>query len=212
MIDRLSSLKNIIFDFDGVILDTVDIKTKVFSSLYAHESLDFQEYVVKYHLAHGGISRVKKIEHFEEVLSQGDQVCENKIQQKITEFTNLNLRKVLKADFIPGVLEFIKFKSNKSQLFVCSGVPEKELKLIIKKKKLEHYFKDIFGSPTGKRDIILSIIDKYDLLSSEVVFIGDSMTDYQAAIETGIQFIGIKNAFTEFPESVTEITSFDDLM
>ena len=57
-------IKAILFDFDGVIVDSVEIKTEAFRDLFRQESADDLERILDYHKAHGGISRVKKIEYF----------------------------------------------------------------------------------------------------------------------------------------------------
>ena len=49
-----------IFDFDGVIKDSVRVKSDAFVLLYASEGEEFQKRVEEYHLAHGGISRYEK--------------------------------------------------------------------------------------------------------------------------------------------------------
>src|SRR5688500_11982342 len=53
--------KAVIFDFDGVILKSVEIKTQAFLSLFA----DYPEYrdrILRYHLDNLGVSRYKKFE------------------------------------------------------------------------------------------------------------------------------------------------------
>ena len=52
--------KNIFFDFDGVILDSVECKTRAFQKMYSKFGNDISEKVKKYHLDNGGISRYEK--------------------------------------------------------------------------------------------------------------------------------------------------------
>src|SRR3989304_1573816 len=53
-------IRAIIFDFDGVIVESVDIKTKAFARLFEHEGKVVVEKVVDYHLKNGGVSRFDK--------------------------------------------------------------------------------------------------------------------------------------------------------
>ena len=57
-------IKAIIFDFDGVIVESVDIKTKAFARLFEHEGKVVVEKVVDYHLRNGGVSRFDKFRYF----------------------------------------------------------------------------------------------------------------------------------------------------
>ena len=49
----------IFFDFDGVLVDSVSIKTEAFRKLFKGFGQQCVEALVYYHIEHGGISRVK---------------------------------------------------------------------------------------------------------------------------------------------------------
>jgi beta-phosphoglucomutase-like phosphatase (HAD superfamily) len=56
-------MKAIIFDFDGVLVESVDIKTDAFRELFK----DYPQYVdefAAYHEYNGGVSRFEKIKYF----------------------------------------------------------------------------------------------------------------------------------------------------
>ena len=54
-------VKCIIFDYDGVISESVNVKTQAFAKIYECFGSDVVEQVVKHHLANGGVSRYNKI-------------------------------------------------------------------------------------------------------------------------------------------------------
>ena len=53
-------IKAIIFDFDGVICESVNVKTIAFKKLFA-DYPEHQDRIVEYHLVNGGISRYEKL-------------------------------------------------------------------------------------------------------------------------------------------------------
>ena len=61
-------IKTIIFDFDGVILESIDVKTEAFKKLYQPYGSNISNKVVKNHLANGGISRYEKIKIYHKQL------------------------------------------------------------------------------------------------------------------------------------------------
>ena len=61
---KLTSIKTIFFDFDGVIADSVDIKTKAFAKLFKRYGDEIVKKVVEYHLSHGGVSRYDKFRYY----------------------------------------------------------------------------------------------------------------------------------------------------
>ena len=80
---KIKSIKNIIFDFDGVILDSVSCKTDAFYELYLPYGKTIAEKVKNYHIKNNGTSRFEKFkywhkEYFNEIISD----------KKITELSN----------------------------------------------------------------------------------------------------------------------------
>ena len=61
VIDTIQSKKLFIFDFDGVIVDSVDIKTEAFGEIYSNYGSSITEKVKNYHIENGGLSRYEKI-------------------------------------------------------------------------------------------------------------------------------------------------------
>ena len=59
-------LKGIIFDFDGVIAESVQVKSDSFAALYKPYGLDIVKKVVEHHEANGGMSRFYKFRLYHE--------------------------------------------------------------------------------------------------------------------------------------------------
>ena len=53
----LLNYENIIFDCDGVILDSNEIKTDAFVKLFEHYPKNKISQLINYHKKHGGVSR-----------------------------------------------------------------------------------------------------------------------------------------------------------
>ena len=203
--------KCIIYDFDGVICDSVHLKTNAFMSMYESYGTDVVEKVRSYHLLHGGISRFEKFKYFNEVILKKN-VSDEELVELGNCFSRIVLDKIVAAPLNQGVLEFLESKISCSLQFICSGTPNEEINYIIREKSLSRYFTDVFGSPDSKTLIINRILSKYDLKSSDVLFLGDAMTDYIAAKDTSIDFIGIDNLDTSFPKETKIIKSFNQLL
>ena len=57
-------LKGIVFDFDGVIAESVQVKTNAFAELYGPFGNDVVQKVISHHEANGGVSRYEKIKYY----------------------------------------------------------------------------------------------------------------------------------------------------
>ncbi len=184
----MKKTKAIIFDFDGVIAESMDIKAKGFAFLFK----DYPEYVdeiVKFHLAHGGMGRISKFEYIyanflNKPLSEEEKV---KLSEQFSDFV---FNEILKCPLVKGAKEFLEKYYKDFDMFVVSGTPDEEIKKIVLERGLEKYFVGIFGSPKKKEQINRELLDKYGYLPQEVVFIGDSIDDYIGVKDLGIRFIG----------------------
>ena len=195
--------KVVFFDFDGVILDSVDVKTKAFAEMFKKYGASIQKKVVKYHLENGGVDRYKKFKYFYENLLNLS-IDDKKIQELAEQFSNLAFNKVLKSDYIAGAYEvLVSLNKNNIPAFVVSGTPDLEIKSIVEKKGLSIFFIEVHGSPRNKTDITKDILNRYNYNSGGCIFLGDSMSDYQAALENGMDFLGIVpvNGTSPFPET-----------
>lgn len=75
---------------------------------------------------------------------------------------------------------------------------------------MNHLFKGLFGSPTIKSAIIQNIISEVGCKKEDCLFFGDTITDFKAANDSNVKFIGIKNDETIFPEGTFIIENFTD--
>ncbi len=183
------SVKAIVFDFDGVLAESVSVKGDAFYDLYEDAGKEIQEKVLAHHLANGGVSRYDKIRHHEAELL-GRPATEEEVEERAQLFSDLVEDKVVASDWVKGAKEFLEHASGSLPLFVASATPQEELKRIIAGREMTHYFKSIYGSPQKKAEHLRTIMDEHGWLGDDVVMIGDTISDYNAAQAVGAHFIG----------------------
>ena len=183
------AFRGIVFDFDGVILESADVKTEAFVELYAGHGAAVVARVREHHLANLGISRFKKFAWIAEnvlgrPLSDADSAA---LGQR---FTDLALARVLAAPFVPGVEAALAALTARGlAMFVASGTPHDELHMIVKHRGLAPAFREVHGAPREKPEIVGDVLARHGLAPAEVLFIGDGMTDYKAARQAGTEFL-----------------------
>lgn len=186
----LLNYENIIFDCDGVILDSNEIKTDAFVKLFEHYPKNKISQLIKYHKKHGGVSRYEKILYFFNIILEKN-ISEIEINLLAKRYSEISLENVKKSNFIPGLLDLLIFlKNNKKKLFVVSGSDEKDLKKIMKHKKINKYFHKIKGSPKNKSDNLTELITNFTERKNSV-YIGDSEHDFKISKSLGFEFIFI---------------------
>lgn len=181
-------IKSILWDFDGVIAESVNVKTDAFYEMYLPFGKDVAERVVEHHMEHGGVSRFEKFRHYHNTLLN-IKLTDQDIKTMSQTFSDLVLSKVVSSPYIPGVIEFIRETQSKYKHFVISGTPHEEMKEIVSQRNIQDLFQDVMGSPKTKTEWIYELVKNNRIEISQSVFIGDAMTDFKAATETGMKFV-----------------------
>ena len=186
-------IKNIIFDFDGVILDSVPVKTEAFRKLFENYPQDKVNQLIEYHLVNGGKSRYVKIKYFfNEILKQD--ISENEILQYAQKYSKLTKQELSNKKYlIEDTLNFIMNNHKNYNMHIASGADENDLKYICDRLGLEKYFLSINGSPMIKGIIVQEILEQNNYLREETILVGDSINDYEAAKANSIEFYGYNN-------------------
>jgi len=183
----MTATRAVILDFDGVVLESADIKTEAFRELFADRPRHVDA-IVAYHLANAGISRFVKFdwiyqELLHEPLSEAERLALSE------RFSAIALHRVLTCPFVPGARDAIAALSGRIPVFVASGTPQAELELIVERRGLAGRFARVWGSPTTKEQAIRAVLGECSLAAADVVFVGDGQSDLAAAQASGACFV-----------------------
>ena len=208
-------IKIIILDFDGVLVESVHVKTSAFKQLFQEYPAAISE-ITAYHENNGGISRFEKISYiYREILKQDLSAAmhENLCQR----FSALVLQGVVAAPSVPGAEKFLYFCQERVPLMILSGTPEDELQTIVSARGWNKFFEGVYGSPTTKVEYLTTICTKQGIQPQEALYVGDARTDYEAAQKAGVQFIGrinldVPEQFSDCNDQILLISDLFDLM
>ncbi len=201
----------IIFDFDGVICDSVDIKTEAFLALYTGFDASILTEIKNYHLANGGISRYKKIKFFEENIL-GRNLSNSQLLNLVDKFSENVIQNVIRANYISGAYEFLEIAQNKFKIYLCTATPQFEIEIILAEKHIDNYFDAVYGSPDDKFILFNRIMIEHNVKAQEIIYFGDSLSDLDVAKYYGIDFIGISTNERYFPSGTIVYNDFNEII
>ncbi|MGE4504001.1 MAG: HAD family hydrolase [Desulfovibrionaceae bacterium] len=184
-----------VFDFDGVLADSVEVKTRAFEQLYLPHGPDVAARVVKHHRTNGGMPRREKFHHYQYAFL-GIPATAPDLDRLCTAFSGLVVDAVSSAKEIPGAEAFLRHWSSLIPLYVDSASPDKELDVILRRRGLDHFFRQVYGSNGNKRENLAAILDHGGYTPDRVLFFGDATSDLKAARTCGTGFIGLGAAPT----------------
>ena len=180
-------IKNIIFDFDGVLADSEILVARAFSKYLESHNITFS--VNEFSIYAG-----KKTFQVIDELSKKFKIQDQKIFFKdIMSIANNIYSKDLQP--VLGAKHFLE--NNTKKIFIGSNSMKKRILIGLKKMKLDHFFVedkifsfDVVKNPKPHPDIYLEAINKHNLIQSETVIVEDSAVGIQSGVAAGIKVIG----------------------
>jgi phosphoglycolate phosphatase-like HAD superfamily hydrolase len=183
----LNPLRVFILDFDGVVIESNDVKTRAFEKVFER----FPEHsnaMMEFHHAHVSVSRFAKFDHLAGLLGRSaDAALKGDIA---ADFSRRVLEGMMAVPLVSGAEDFLKKAAARYPLYLASVTPEQELKWILAERGLAHWFDGVYGCPPWtKPNAIRDILLKEGVRPSSAMLIGDSAGDQRAAMETGVRFL-----------------------
>lgn len=184
---ELNQYQTLVFDCDGVVLNSNKIKTQAFYEATRHYGQQPAQALVDYHLQNGGISRYVKLNYF---LTQimGKSLDKVELDDLLLRFSQAVKQGLMTCEIAEG-LDQLKAKTPNANWLIVSGGDQAELREVFSERGLDHYFEGgIFGSPDTKDTILAREIEN-GTITMPALFLGDSKYDYQAAQTARLKFI-----------------------
>ena len=194
----IKKYKTIVFDCDGVVLDSNIVKTQAYfrtaKSLGAGDAQ--AQALVDYHVKLGGISRYHKFDwYLREVLQEP--VTDAAIKALLDGFSKELEVGLMQCDLAKGLFDLRD--ASKANWLILSGGDQQEIRDLFAKRKIDKLFDGgLFGSPDNK-DEVLAREKANANISQPALFIGDSKYDYESATRAGLDFVFISD-WTEVPD------------
>ncbi len=196
--NNITSYKTILFDCDGVILNSNKIKTRAFRLASIPFGNEASKALEDYHLINGGISRYEKFDYFLTSIVQIK--CMKKKDLYLNKLLNIyaaeTTKGLLDAEITYG-LKSLRDKTKAASWLVVSGGDQEQLHYVLKRKNIINFFDGgVFGSPDKKSEIITREL-KNGNIKLPALFLGDSALDHKVSVFNGIDFIFV-SGWTEF--------------
>lgn len=205
----VKNYNTLLFDCDGVLLNSNKVKTEAFFEVAKKYGVDFAEELVFFHLNNGGISRYRKFEHFKNIiLPENNNVV---VETLIEEYAKRVADGLMACGIAEGLFDLRKHARNANWL-VVSGGDQAEIRRIFEARGISKLFDGgIFGSPDDKETIVEREL-RSGVIKEDSLFIGDSKYDRIVAQKFRFDFLFVsewseckKEDFSDSP-SVAKIS------
>jgi phosphoglycolate phosphatase-like HAD superfamily hydrolase len=184
ILDRYSVL---FWDFDGVIKESVDTKTRAYLALFEPFGAELAQRVREHHEHNGGLSRLEKIPLY--LSWAGVQPTAQHVRDYCDSFAAAVRQRVIGCAWVPGAREYLRDNNTRQRFVLISATPEEEMKYIIEALGMTSWFHEVHGAPRPKAAAVRSVLQRWACAAENALLIGDSTADYEAACSAGVQFL-----------------------
>ena len=183
---HLDAYKAILWDFDGVIKDSVDIKIEAYLNLFENVDPRVHLKIAAHNLSCIGHSRLNKIPLYLEWSGLG--ATKENVQLYLDKYSQLVRNAVIESEWVPGVLEYLNKEYLNQKFALITATPQLEIVEILEELRIRKYFQIIYGAPVEKIEAIELIKNDWNIDDKSILFIGDSEGDLEAAVFHQLDF------------------------
>ena len=205
MITLLIMIKNIIFDFDGVLVDSEVLAAKSFCRYLSKRNIEFSE---KEFSKFAGKKTIQVVSELSSLFNIADK---QSFFNDIMSFANSLYSNELQA--VLGATNFLR--NTNHNRFIGSNSPKERILRGLKIVGIDNYFNensissfDLVKNPKPAPDIYQRLMDIDNLDKEETIIVEDSVFGIQAGVEVGVKVIGL-TAGRHWHEDRSEQELFD---
>ena len=181
-------IKNIIFDFDGVLVDSEKLVGRAFAQYLIDRNIPFSEEEFALYAGKKTIHIIQELSvkfNIENEKNFFDDIMKIALDIFVNELTP-----------VPGAENFLK--NSNCNFFIGSNSMKERILIGLKKVNFESYFKedkifsfDMVSNPKPEPDVYLKVIETYKLNKDETIIIEDSAVGVMAGVAAGVKVIGL---------------------
>lgn len=177
----------VFWDFDGVIKDSVAVKSVGFQQLFLPYGAEIAERVRRHHEVNSGVSRYEKIAEYLQWV--GEPATTARVEELCVRFSGLVMQAVVDAAWVPGVREYLLANHLRQPFVLVTATPAAEIRQILDTLQLGQCFREVHGAPTSKADAIRGALQRLHFEPARALMVGDADTDRRAAAANGVAFL-----------------------
>jgi phosphoglycolate phosphatase-like HAD superfamily hydrolase len=210
MINELDPSK-VVFDFDGVLVKSNELKRECFlkvANLYSEQIFDR---FVKYCERHPGETRFQKMRWLARKLNE--ESIDITRDQLVSQYSYCVKTSLNELEYVDNLRE-LKQSGPSVPWSIVSSAPRDEIQWYLEQRGWNDLFEDgIYGAPRTKAEVFEKEYDTND--RRQMLFIGDSESDFEVAQEYGIDFVFVSqwsgDPWLSETDGVSTATSVADL-
>lgn len=205
-----SKKKMILFDMDGTLWDTLETTCQNANEFLKEMNIEGHEITLE------TVRKTMGCNHKDAAFNYFPFLDEETRDEYLTMCSARNAKTLAKVGGIlyPKLEETLKILSEKYMLAIVSNCSGPYLEAFVTSSKLDYIFVDEVAAgkeKLSKADAITMVLNKHKIKKEEAIYVGDTIRDYDAATEAGIDCIYCRYGFGEIPNAKYIVDKFEEL-
>lgn len=192
-------IKTVVFDFDGVIVDSNRLKDEAFFRLFEGD-VKVSAGLIADVLARNVGTRFDILRDIFVRAGANEEKISELVDEGAGRLDTLVQDGIAKQGLAIGTAETLAGMAGKFCLYINSATPEEALQATVAALGIGHYFKGVHGIPPArnKEENLQAILGREGIDPVEAVVIGDGIGDMRSARAVGAHFIAIASGFYDW--------------
>jgi phosphoglycolate phosphatase-like HAD superfamily hydrolase len=189
--ELIRAARALVFDFDGTLVDSNEIKWQAFETCFAEFAAERDE-ILAYCRSYHHVPRGEKFRHVYETILGRPYTAEVAAMLH-ARFASVTTHAIVRAAEIPGAGAFTAAVAGRTVTGLLSSTPHEVLLSIVGARGWKERFSVVRGAPVVKAAWLRQFHATQGLDPHAVVFFGDMPEDAAAAADAGCVFVGVAN-------------------
>lgn len=201
-----ANIECVVFDFDGTLVDSNNIKRNSFFDTV--EGVSGGAAIMERLLSAPDMGN--RFDTFKRFVTAAS-LSVSRANEFAEAYGQQCKRLIVACDYIPGASQLLaRLRADHIKIFINSATPVTALCQIVQLRNLTDKVDGLYGSPASKEANLLSILKKTSCQPQNTLVVGDGEDDRASAASVGCQFVGVGHQI-EWQDTTT-VTDLTDLL
>jgi len=185
------AIRVIVFDYDGTLVDSNAIKREAYRPLFpaGQRYDDLLAAVLEQNPAGTRRDIIREILMCTGASAAMADSLDYQVEELAEQYDQIATEGAISCEERPGVSTGLAFLSDRYPLYLLSATPESSLHRIVSAREWSSFFRIVRGMPCCKADELRAFAVEEGVQCEEILMVGDSALDSQAALEAGSEFL-----------------------
>ncbi len=197
------AIRVIVFDLDGTLIESDAVKSRAYFDIFPPAAAPAVEAAIRADRYENRFDRIARILRG----VNGAEPSEGEVARLAQAYNDICESHQATCPEREGASRVLSRLAVSNPLYMCSGTWEESLLRVVKARGWESHFRAVYGGPRRKSENLARVAQHARAAWGEMLVIGDTRDDMDAALGLGCRFWGVTSSSTDFAAGGVKVLS-----